>query len=153
MSAEQQSPVSDFETLYVAGPNLRVGPSLRHGLGVFAATNFRAGDLVHLAPVILMDDMDVEMLEDTPLRGYAYGWEGPDCTAAFAFGVGSLINHSSYPNCAYHRIDAGDVDEATGYLHTFSALAYSAAVDIAVGEELTVDYSGGDPAILWFEPN
>jgi uncharacterized protein len=152
MSAEQPSPVSEFETLYVAGPHLRVGPSHKHGLGVFAAKEFRAGDLVHLAPVILMDDLHVEMLEDTPLRGYVYGWEGPDGHAAFAFGVGSLINHSGQPNCVYHRIDTGDIDEATGFVHTFDALAYSAAMDIAVGEELTVDYSGGDPSILWFDP-
>lgn len=152
MSAEHPSPLSDLETTYVAGSHLRVGPSTKHGLGVFAARDFRAGELVHLAPVILMEDVDVEMLEDTPLRGYVYGWEGPEGSAAFAFGVGSLINHAPSPNCVYHRIDSGDVDEKSSFVYTFDALAYSAAVDIAAGEELTVDYSGGDPSILWFDP-
>lgn len=158
MSTEAPPPAgalrpTDLESLYVAGPHLRVAPSPKHGLGVFAARAFMAGEFVHIAPVILMDDVHVEMLEETPLRGFVYGWEGPDANAAFAFGVGSLINHDAHPNCVYHRIDAGDVDELTGHVHTFDALVYSAARDIAAGEELSVDYSGGDPSILWFDPS
>ncbi len=152
VGAQQEMQARDLDTVYVAGAHLRVGPSLKHGLGVFAARDFRAGELVHLAPVILMDDVHVEMLEDTPLRGYVYGWECPEGSAAFAFGVGSLINHDAEPNCVYHRIDTGDVDEDTGHVHTFDALAYSAGRDITAGEELSVDYSGGDPSILWFDP-
>lgn len=141
----------------LAGDALRVGPSERHGLGVFATRDLEPDEVVHVAPVLLMSDEDVETLESTPLRGFVYGWDtdaasGSGSNAAFALGVGSLINHDPDPNCVYHRIDAGDVDELTGAVHTFDALQYSTVRPVAAGEELTVDYSGGDPSILWFDP-
>lgn len=140
----------------LAGDAVRVAPSSKHGLGVFATRDLPADLLVHVAPVLLMSDEDVETLESTPLRGFVYGWDtdapGSPTSAAFALGVGSLINHDPDPNCVYHRIDAGDLDEATGAVHEFDALQYTTVRPVAAGEELTVDYSGGDPSILWFDP-
>lgn len=128
----------------------RVAPSPKHGLGVFAARAITAGEIVHVAPVIIISDTDVETLDPTPLHGLVYGWD--DGTAAFALGLGSLFNHDAEPNCEYHRLDADDVDDDTGEPRGFDALQYSALRDIAVGEELTIDYSRGDPSILWFDP-
>lgn len=119
---------------------------------MFAARSFAEGEVVHLAPVMLMSDDDVETLESTPLRGLVYGWEHEGTSAAFALGVGSLFNHDAEPNCVYHRIDAGDVDDDSGAVHEFDALQYSTIRAVDEGEELTVDYSGGDPSILWFDP-
>ena len=140
------------EVIPLAGSALRVARSPLHGLGVFAAVDLAADVVVHVAPVLLMTDSDVDTLESTPLRGYVYGWDPEGDTAAFALGIGSLINHDGDPNCVYHRIDAGDVDDATGVVHEFDALQYSTRRAIAAGEELTVDYSGGDPSLLWFDP-
>lgn len=137
--------------LAVAGSLVRVAPSPRHGLGVFAERDLPKGQVVHLAPVILLDEDDLNTIDTTSLHGYAYGWTDEDQTAAFALGVGSLFNHDTKPNCEYHRIDAGDVDDA-GEVHEFDALQYSTRRAVRRGEELTVDYSGGDPSILWFKP-
>lgn len=129
-----------------------VAPSSKHGLGVFAARDITAGEIVHVAPVILMSEVDVETIDPTPLHGYVYGWDTEAGTSAFALGLGSLFNHDADANCEYHRLDADDVDDETGEPVGFDALEYTAAREIAAGEELTVDYSGGDPSILWFDP-
>ncbi len=136
----------------VGGELLRVRPSPKHGLGVFAARDIPAGVVVHVAPVIVVDDDDVQTIDTTGLHGFVYGWEVDGDLAAFALGVGSLINHAPDPNCAYHRVDEGDLDEETGEVHPFDALEYSTIKPVREGEELTVDYSGGDPSILWFDP-
>jgi len=130
---------------------IRVAPSKRHGLGVFAESDLVAGQIVHLAPVILLDADDLDTIDTTALHGYAYGWVDDEQSAAFALGVGSLFNHDATPNCEYFRIDAGDVGD-DGAVHEFDALQYSTIRSVRRGEELTVDYSGGDPSILWFTP-
>lgn len=130
-----------------------VAPSGRHGLGVFAAEAIAADRVVHVAPVIVIAAVDVELLDETPLRGLVYGWDHVEPGAgAFALGLGSLFNHDAEPNCAYHRVDAGDVDAATGEVCGFDALTYTTLREVAPGEELLIDYSGGDPSVLWFEP-
>lgn len=136
----------------VGGELVRVRPSPKHGLGVFAARDIPAGVVVHLAPVILVDDDDVQAIDQTALSGLVYGWEVDGDMAAFALGIGSLFNHDQSPNCAYHRVDEGDLDTESGDVHPFDALEYSTIRAVVEGEELTVDYSGGDPSILWFDP-
>jgi hypothetical protein len=152
MSPRSESITTHQVPVPVAGVSLRVAPSPKHGLGVYATCDIAANEVVHVAPVMLISDEDVETLEATPLRGLVYGWEDGHPTAAFALGVGSLFNHDGEPNCVYHRVDAGDVDEATGAVHEFDGLQYSTLREIRAGEELFIDYSGGDPSLLWFDP-
>lgn len=130
---------------------LRVAPSPKHGLGVFAGTDIEAGERIHIAPVMVVTDADVETLDSTPLRGLVYGWDEDHGTSVLALGYGSLFNHAAEPNCVYHRIDAGDIDSATGRAHGFDALEYSTIRYVEADEELTIDYSGGDPSLLWFD--
>jgi uncharacterized protein len=130
-----------------------VAPSPRHGLGVFASEPIPGGQLIHVAPVIIISATDLELIDGTPLRGLVYGWEHSEPgTCAFALGLGSLFNHDERPNCVYHRVDAGDVNVTTGEVHGFDALTYTTVRDVAPGEELLIDYSGGDPSVLWFDP-
>ena len=129
----------------------RVASSPKHGLGVFASRDLRAGEIIHIAPVIIISDVDLQTIDSTPLHGLAYGWDEDGGTCAFALGLGSLFNHAPDPNCEYHRLDADDVDEATGVAYGYDALQYSTRRAILAGEELTIDYSGGDPSVLWFE--
>lgn len=139
------------DVLVASSQLVRVAPSPKHGLGVFAAVAIGAGTVVHVAPVMLVTDEDVEVLESTPLRGLVYGWDEEVGTSALALGYGSLFNHDPDPNCVYHRIDADDVDAETGHVLGYDALQYSTIRDVAAGAELTIDYSGGDPSILWFD--
>jgi uncharacterized protein len=140
------------EALVRSASLVRVGPSPKHGLGAFATEDTPAGTVVHVAPVMLMSEDDVETLETTPLRGLVYGWDEDLGTSVLALGYGSLFNHDPDPNCVYHRVDADDVDAESGYVLGYDALLYSTLRDVVAGEEFTIDYSGGDPSILWFEP-
>lgn len=118
-----------------------VAPSPLDGRGVFAARDLAADEVVHTAPVLLMSDDDHQRLLDTAIDGYVYEWyEGG---VAFALGVGSLINHDDDPNCRYELADENDP--------AWPAMTYLARRAIEAGEELTVDYLGGEGE-LWFDP-
>jgi SET domain-containing protein len=146
-------PAVTSRTVTAADP-VFVAPSPKHGLGVFATSDIPAGQVVHVAPVILLGAADLELIDETPLRGLVYGWTGDEPgMCAFALGLGSLFNHAAEPNCVYHRVDAGDVSIHTGATHLFDALTYTTVREVEEGEELTIDYSGGDPSVLWFDPS
>ena len=119
---------------------MRSGESTVHGRGVFATEPIAAGTLVDASPVLVIPSDDWEALTGTAVDGYLWGW-GEEGNAAIAFGIVSLVNHSYAPNCRYqHDLDAEVVE-------------LLALRDIAVGEELTVNYNGdpdgADP--LWFD--
>ena len=118
-----------------------VGESERHGRGVFAARPFAEGDLIEACPVLVFPADEVEHLERTSLRGYYYEWD--DDGVGLALGLGSLYNHSASPNS--HT----EVDCESGEVR------YYAARGIPAGEEITIDYTGGngDPDDLWFDPS
>lgn len=117
-----------------------VGPSPVHGRGVFAGRDLAAGEAVHVAPVVLLDDTEHELLASTALDGYVYDWA--DGGVALALGYGSLFNHAADPNCEYSL--APDDHPA------WPALVYATRRVVPAGEELTVDYSGGE-VDLWFD--
>jgi SET domain-containing protein len=113
-----------------------VGPSPRHGRGVFAAAPFAPGDLVEACPVLVVPAEQVANLDDTALYDYYFSWRGG--AAAIALGYGSLYNHAAVPNARYQD----DADTAT--------IRFLAVRAIAVGDEITVDYSQGGAVPLWF---
>jgi SET domain-containing protein len=113
-----------------------VGPSPRHGRGVFAAAPFAPGDLIEACPVLVVPAEQVAMLDDTTLYDYYFSWRGGG--AAIALGYGSLYNHATVPNARYQ-----DDPEA-------AAILFLAVRPIAVGDEITVDYSQGGAVPLWF---
>jgi uncharacterized protein len=110
------------------------------GRGVFAAEAIEAGEVVEIAPVIVVPPEQIEALEATPLRDYWYGWTD-DGSAAVAFGHASFYNHAGDPTCEY---------EAHAVL---DALVLRARRAVAAGEELTIDYTGGGVNELWFTPS
>lgn len=124
-------PVATTSRTYVAGSPLG-------GRGVFAAEPVAVGDVVETAPVIVIPAAEIEALERTALRDYWYGWSD-DGDAAVAFGHASFYNHADDPNCEYEAHDVLD------------ALVVRARRDVAAGEELTIDYTGGGVNSLWFE--
>ena len=95
------------------------------GRGVFALRPIAKGEVVERVPVIVFSAQDNEA---NPVLGhYVFAWGRG--TVALALGYGSLYNHSYSPNCRY--------DDIGRQTKVFTALR-----DIAVGEELTINYHG-----------
>ncbi len=115
------------------------------GRGVFAARAFAAGELVESAPVVLCNGRFEALPAE--LRALLFDWAhlaGARSGHALALGYGSLYNHDNPANLRY---------EAESQRHR---LRFVAARDIAVGEELTINYNaaGGGHASAqdnWFE--
>lgn len=118
-----------------------VGSSNGKGRGVFAQKRFAKGDIIERCPVIVIPKDEEGLVEGTTLFNYTYGWgEGLE-DSAIALGFGSLYNHAYRPNAMYKR------------LHDDMMIMYVALRDIAVGEEITVNYNGQpeDLSPLWFK--
>lgn len=112
------------------------------GRGVVARQAFAAGDVIEIAPVIVVDDATA--LDHTVLASFVYDWFADASAVAVALGCGSLYNHSYAPNARYlKRYDGDDAN----------TIVYVALVDIAVGDEVCVNYNGDpdDRSPLWFD--
>lgn len=125
------------------GPHARsvrtyVAASPLGGRGVFAAEPIAEGEVVEVAPVIIIPAEEVPALETTSLRDHWYGWND-DGDAAVVFGHASFYNHADEPTCRYEAHEVLD------------ALVVLARRDISPGEELTIDYTGGGKEELWFD--
>jgi len=116
---------------------VQLGISRRHGRGVFAERAFAAGEVIETCPVLVAEPDDAEAVM-IAFHGYAFDWE--DGRVAIALGFGSLYNHDPEPNALYEA----DHDE--------QELVVRAKVDIAAGEEILIDYTGGGAVELWFDP-
>ena len=113
---------------------LRVSEIAGKGRGVVAGASIRSGEVLEVAPVILIRKGE-EPPRDSLLYDYPFKWDDPPYAEAIALGVLSMCNHSTEPNC--------DVD-----LFIDRRLVQLTAIrDIGEGEELTFDY-GVSP---WWE--
>jgi SET domain-containing protein len=130
-------PCPDDETAW----SLRtyVAESVLGGRGVFAREPIAAGEVVEVAPVLIVPAAEIEALNGTTLRDHWYGW-GEDGDAAVGLGHASLYNHAAEPSCDYEAHE------------TMDALVLVARRDIRQDEELTIDYTGGGVNDLWFDP-
>ena len=117
----------------------RVEPRLspRHGIGVFAKCAIPEGEVVEHCPVLLLEPDDARYAAEGSLSGYVYDWE--DGRSAVALGCGSLYNHDPDPSAEYSAGEDGQ------------SLVLVARRDIAAGEEITIDYTGGGEIDLWFD--
>ncbi len=109
---------------------LRVGPSPGRGRGVFATRPFSVGELVEVAPVLVLPHSDDDARASKTLRDYVFGWGDG---LALALGYGSLYNHAWQPNLEYRKRLAASVIE-------FVAIAA-----IAPGDELFINYASSHP--------
>ena len=113
-----------------------------HGRGVFTDRAIPRGVTVEIAPVIAIPPSQVNDLSGTALYDYWFAWGEDNHGAAVATGFGSLYNHSFAANAVYYK----DL--------TAGRLEFRAEQAIAAGEQVTIDYTGGDATAvpLWFEP-
>lgn len=113
----------------------------KKGLGVFALKDFKKGELIEAAPVLIFTPTDRKNLEKTPLSHYIYPWRSTR-GAALAFGYGSVYNHSYSPNADWKQNFKNQTME------------YKAVKEIRAGEEITVNYNGepdDTSPIDWFD--
>lgn len=117
------------------------------GLGVFAAREIAAGEVVEIAPVLQVR-CDYDELH-SELKTRVFNWEHlaqQTDTHAVALGYGSMYNHANPANMRYYSTAAGQ------------AICFEAVRHIHAGEELTINYDGekGAPTSSdesWFEAN
>lgn len=114
----------------------------KYGRGVFATRDIKSGELIHVAPVIVLTKDEYEIVaEHTILSNYVFNWHKRHKNCALALGYGSLFNHSYNPNALYKlQLKKQTID-------------FYAYTDIKAGEEILINYNG-DPdnnEPLWFE--
>jgi SET domain-containing protein len=104
------------------------------GRGVFARRDFKRGELVEAAPVIVIPDEEVDLIEKTALADYYYKWGNSHF--ALVLGYGSLYNFSATPNLSFKP----DLES--------KVMLYRARKSIRKEQELTINYL----CDLWFRP-
>lgn len=116
-------------------------PSLVEGLGVFARSGIKEGDVIEEAPLIIISEDQLSDLTKTRLLEYYFAWGYKFSEAAIGLGYASLYNHSYKPNAKYIK----DVEN--------SCLRFVAIKDIKPDEEIVVNYNGhpDDKSKLWFQ--
>lgn len=118
---------------------LRIGHSPGKGRGVFAAKDFKKGEIIECTPLILIPPEQVRFVKHTILSHYIFALGARQC--AIVLGYGSLYNHSYQPNAVYT------------YLVEEQCFEFEALMDITSGQEITVNYHG-DPDgkdLVWFD--
>ncbi len=114
-------------------------------MGVFASRDIEMGEVVEIAPVILIET-EFDNLEIS-LQRRVFNWErlaSVSEVSAIALGYGSMYNHENPANMRYSSAFDGQ------------AVMFIAARSITCGEELTINYNrtGGEPVSdedVWFE--
>lgn len=121
--------------------SLYIDHSEGKGRGVFTNEAIDAGDVIEIAPVIVMSAQDRTHLDATLLHDYIFEWGADRSQCAMALGWIPIYNHSSDANCEYFM----DFEEDAMFLKAVRA--------IAPGEELTINYNGevNDAKPVWFE--
>lgn len=119
--------------------------------GVFANSNFLAGDLIEVCPVILLPIEDPACLgmdgkritgwgDSSVLDSYVFSWS-EEKEFVICLGYGSLYNHSYEPNAVYHQ----NFDDHT--------IEIRAITEIKDGDEIYINYNK-DPSCkhpVWFQ--
>ncbi|WP_066633022.1 SET domain-containing protein [Desulfolucanica intricata] len=114
---------------------IKIGFCEGKGRGVFACRKFKRGDIIELAPVLLIPSSDLPNIKNTVLKDYYFIWchdENNRRIGAIVLGYGSLYNHSYTPNAKF-------IKKYKDLIVEFKALK-----DIEEGEEITINYNG-DP--------
>ena len=108
------------------------------GKGVFTAQNIKKGEIIEIAPILILEFTDFIDTKWNLLFEY-YFWM--DDYVVLALGYGSLYNHSKNPNAGY-KLDRKE-----------ETITFTAIKDISKDEEILFNYKGSksEKAPLWFE--
>lgn len=113
----------------------------KYGRGVFATRDIKSGELIHVAPVIVLSKEECGTIEGTILADYVFDWRRKYNNCALALGYGSLFNHSYTPN-AFYKLRTKE-----------KTIEFFALTDIKAAEEIFTNYNGkpDDQTPLWFK--
>lgn len=111
------------------------------GRGVFTKKDIAANTIIEVAPVIVMNNDDRKLIDQTLLHDYIFEWGEESERCCMALGLVPVYNHSYNSNCEYYM----DFDTDMILIKTVK--------DIQKGEELTINYNGdhNDEKKVWFE--
>ena len=125
--------------VYVSKSNIK-----NAGRGVFAAQKIKKGEAIEVCPLIIVPKSDMSNLRESILVTYFFYFGKKKERLAVALGFGSIYNHSYTPNATYKiKVKKKTID-------------FTAIKDIKKNEEITFNYSFGNPKNknpLWFEVN
>lgn len=118
-----------------------IGIHPKKGRCVFAGKDYKKGDLIEIAPMLVITGEEMEIIQNTMLYDYYFEWYDDSSALALALGHGSLYNHSSNANVDYEADYELDI------------LTFRAYKPIKKDEELTINYHQ-DPDSkepVWFD--
>jgi uncharacterized protein len=130
-----------FYLFHMILPFLFIGPTSSMDRGVFTSEDIKSGTVIEISPVIVMDALHRQQLDQTPLHDYIFEWGDSKEQCCMALGYVPVYNHSYESNCEYEM----DYDNRQ--------ISITAMRDIKTGEELFINYNGDwdDPRPLWFK--
>lgn len=111
------------------------------GRGVFTTSSLAEGELIEIAPVIVMSAADRKHIDQTFLHDYIFEWGDDHKRCCMSLGCVPLYNHSFAANCIYEMDFKKEI------------ISIMAVRRIKRGEELFINYNGSwdDGAPLWFQ--
>lgn len=120
---------------------LNIKSTINKGRGVFTNEKIAAGTVIEESPVIVMSAEDRKLLDKTLLHDYIFEWGVSKDKCCMALGFVPMYNHSYQSNCEYFM----DFEDESIQVKTVR--------EIAVGEELTINYNGdwNDEKRIWFD--
>lgn len=124
-------------------PVIYIADSGKKGKGVFAAADIPANTAIEISPVLVLNEEDRSVVEQTILHNYIFEW-GDNCKqAALGMGYISMYNHSYNANCEY------EMD------YELNIMTIRTVQPIKAGEELHINYNAvpNDETPVWFETN
>ena len=110
----------------------------KYGRGVFASSDIKKGEVIEVAPILILEFKDFIDTKWNLLFEY-YFWM--DDFVVLALGYGGLYNHSKEPNSKY-KINKKQ-----------STIIFTAIKNISQGQEIYFNYKGSSKTktSLWFE--
>lgn len=107
---------------------LRIGKAGKLGRGVFAQKNFKAGELIEAAPLLVIEHPDSILVSHFTRLG-SYVFEHGETAVVLGMGFVSFCNHSYRPNALY------EFDYRNGTIKLI------ARRKIARGEQIKINYN------------
>lgn len=122
-------------------PCIYIGRTNKMGNGVFTSVPIRARTIIEVSPVIVMEQKERKLLDQTLLHDYIFEWGDHKKQCCMALGYVPVYNHSFNSNCEYEM----EFDK--------KLIKIIAVKNIEKDEELFINYNGtfDDRKALWFE--